>query len=144
MKPNSIYVTRDQLQKLQRITFETSCFRAKHWDVLKRPRLSVSTFYPGEMINKKKTKIQFSASFPAHYGPVRALQRNPCYTKNFLTVGPLDPVEDITSSSFYIYFSKRKLFLQKEHCEYHLNEYSQTASSILCASIAPIGVTLLW
>ena len=39
--------------------------------------------------------------YDAHYGPVRALQRNPCYTKNFLTIGDWSArvwSEDITES----------------------------------------------
>jgi len=52
----------------------------------------------------KKAKCQSEyilTKFDAHYGPVRALQRNPCYTKNFLTVGDWSArvwSEDITES----------------------------------------------
>ncbi len=39
--------------------------------------------------NKKaKTRAEkISAVYNAHFGPVYALQRNPCFPKNFLTVG---------------------------------------------------------
>ena len=52
----------------------------------------------------KKAKVQCEViltSFAAHYGPVRSLQRNPNYTKNFLTVGDWSArvwSEDITDS----------------------------------------------
>ena len=39
--------------------------------------------YPNAIINVISNLL---TSFAAHYGPVRALQRNPSYTKNFLTV----------------------------------------------------------
>ena len=35
----------------------------------------------------KATNERISAIYNAHFGPVYALQRNPCFPKNFLTVG---------------------------------------------------------
>ena len=39
--------------------------------------------------NKKAKQVneRISAVYNAHFGPVYALQRNPCFPKNFLTVG---------------------------------------------------------
>ena len=37
---------------------------------------------------KAKCQAEFILNkYQAHYGPIRALQRNPSYTKNFLTIG---------------------------------------------------------
>ena len=41
------------------------------------------------LCNKKAKAVneRIAATYNAHFGPVYALQRNPCFPKNFLTVG---------------------------------------------------------
>ena len=55
------------------------------------PQLFDSKFSTGcvFLCNKKAkaTNERISAIYNAHFGPVYALQRNPCFPKNFLTVG---------------------------------------------------------
>ncbi len=67
--------------------------------------------------NKKaKTRSEkISAIYNAHFGPVYALQRNPCFPKNFLTVGDWCAriwSEDIKESSImwtrYTMYSRRQ------------------------------------
>ena len=55
----------------------------------------------------KKAKFQAEVivgTYKGHYGPVRGLQRNPAFTKNFLTVGDWSAriwADDITESSLF-------------------------------------------
>ena len=55
----------------------------------------------------RKAKIQSEAIinvYKGHYGPIRGLQRNPAFTKNFLTVGDWSAkvwADDISDSSIF-------------------------------------------
>ena len=63
-------------------TFSTAAF--------KQPALSTRIFSGSVFSCNKKSKTpneKIAAIYNAHFGPVYALQRNPCFPKNFLTVG---------------------------------------------------------
>ena len=51
-------------------------------------------------------------TYEGHWGPIRALQRNPCFPKNFLTVGDWSMKvwsEDITGSPLFWVWSGQEI-----------------------------------
>ena len=74
--------------------------------------------------NKKAKQVneRISAVYNAHFGPVYALQRNPCFPKNFLTVGDWCAriwSEDIKESS--IMWTRYSILASYLHMSLHFN-----------------------
>ena len=74
--------------------------------------------------NKKAKQVneRISAVYNAHFGPVYALQRNPCFPKNFLTVGDWCAriwSEDIKESS--IMWTRYSILTSYLHMSLHFN-----------------------